>query len=119
MRFNPFAKYLGPEDHVQHAVIEYIRLQYPSVLSWHTPNEGKRTPFERFKAKWLGITKGVSDLFLVCGGRMLALELKAGKNKPTDDQLWFIGEIQKHGFSACYATGFDEAKEKIDLWMKI
>ena len=114
---NPYAKYLGPEDHLQKAVLDYIRLQYPTVLVWHTSNEGKRSAFERFKAKWLGLRSGVSDLILIHDKKLLALELKAGKNKPTAAQDDFITEIAHHGFLGAWANGFDAAKKTIDDWV--
>ena len=51
---NPFHKYLGPDDHLQHQVITWLRYQHPKLRYHHSPNEGRRTPFEQFKFKYLG-----------------------------------------------------------------
>jgi len=48
-------------------------------MFWHTPNEGRRTPFERFKVKYLGMIAGVSDIIMVKNGDVLFLELKSRK----------------------------------------
>ena len=62
MKQNPFDKYLTKEDHLHLQVVEYLRWQYPNVLFGHWPNEGKRSPFERYKAKKLGMVKGWPDI---------------------------------------------------------
>ena len=53
MKRNPFAKYLGKEDVLQNQVMRYIGLKYPKTLFTHVANEGKRTPFEQYKMKYL------------------------------------------------------------------
>ena len=54
MKRNPYAKYLGKEDVLQNQVMRYIGLKYPKSLYTHVANEGKRTPFEQYKMKYLG-----------------------------------------------------------------
>lgn len=111
---NPFDKYLGAEDKVQIAVIKYLNLQYPHALVHHSPNEGKRSKFEQYKAKAMNVSSGFPDLLIVYKGRSLALELKAGKNKATDNQKKWIDGLKRNGYCTAIATGFDEAKTAID-----
>ena len=51
---NPFNKYLGKEDQMQNQVMNYLKYNYPKALFTHISNEGKRSPFERYKMKFLG-----------------------------------------------------------------
>lgn len=121
MRKNPFEKYLSKEDHLQNAVMTYIQTQYPNVLAIHVPNEGKRSPFERYKFKYLGGMPGIPDVLIFhengnkCG---LAMELKVGYNKPTENQKKALKRLQNANWDACWVNNFDDAKEKIDNFIK-
>jgi len=60
-----FKKYLGPEDKLQIAVNNYLSIAYPKALFCHVPNEGKRSPFERYKFKELGGKAGIPDILVL------------------------------------------------------
>lgn len=117
MKKNPYRKYLGKEDVLQNSVINYIKLQYPKALVIHVPNEGKRTPFERYKFKFLGGVSGVPDILIFnknlkyCG---LAIELKVGYNKPTENQEMFLNRLKNANWDACWSNNFDSTKKIID-----
>ena len=64
MKSNPYQKYLGKEDVLQNQVMRYIALKYPKALFTHVANEGKRTPFERYKMKYLGTKPGIPDIMI-------------------------------------------------------
>jgi hypothetical protein len=114
---NPFEKYLSPETLLQRDVVQYIRAQYPRWKVIHPPNEGRRTPFEQYLIKTLGVESGVADL-IICApvARVLFLELKAGKNKPTPTQAGFLADMGALGFSATWAASFDAARAVVDAW---
>lgn len=115
MKSNPFSRFLGPEDKVQIAVTEYLRLQYPKAVYHHSPNEGKRTRFEQYKFKALGARSGFPDLLILHKGVRLALELKKDKGaNPTATQVEWLKALRENGFIAASAKGFDEAKKIID-----
>jgi hypothetical protein len=133
MRRNPFEKYLGKEDILQRQVIEYIELQY-KVTPICMGTEGRKTPFEQFKFKWMGGRKGVSDLFIpVVRGCFsgLFIELKkegtkiwkkdgslyASNKEHHKRQLGFIEEMTDRGYGAKLCIGFEEAKFTIDGYM--
>jgi len=116
-----YTKYLGPEDKLQNAVMDYIQVQYPDALVAHIPNEGKRTPFERFKFKYLGGKAGMPDVMVFCpSGDFvgLAIELKAGRNKMTEAQEYWLKELSLNGWSAHCLNSFVGAKETIDKYFK-
>ena len=86
---NPYEKYLGGEDKLQRAIINYLQMQYPDAIFTHPMNEGKRTKFEQYKMKYLGAKPGIPDLLIFTPNNVfsgLAVELKYKYNKPTDNQ---------------------------------
>ena len=52
------------EDDLQRDVMEFIRLQYPHIISFHVPNGGKRSAREAARLKRQGVLAGVSDILL-------------------------------------------------------
>lgn len=117
LRKNPYQKYLGKEDKLQNAVMQYIKLKYPEVLAIHVPNEGKRTPFERYKFKYLGGVSGVPDVLIFHQNAFkagLAIELKAGYNKPTQSQKDCLERLKMANWSAEWVNNFEDAQKLID-----
>ncbi len=116
---NPYSKYLGKEDHLQIAVAPYLDLN--KYVWCHVPNEGKRTPFERYKAKQLGIKPGVPDVLIFhampgyCG---LAIELKIKPNKPSKNQLHWISQLKNQGWKVSVCYSIDEFIAEINKYFK-
>ena len=110
-RPNPFIKYLGPEDHLQHQVIMWLKYQHPLLKYHHSPDASKRTPFERFKYDYLGSDAGYLDLTFP--SLLLAIELKIKPNKPTPAQLEWIDYLNKNGWRADVCYSFDESIKAI------
>jgi len=132
---NPFEKYLGKEDILQRQVIEYLELKY-KVTPICMGTEGKKSAFERFKFKWMGGRKGVSDLFIpvsICGYHGLFIELKkegakifkkdgtlyASNKEHHQRQLDFIDEMMQLGYWSNMCIGFEATKEFIDQYMNM
>tara|TARA_B100000963_G_scaffold337358_1_gene333277 strand:- start:450 stop:1106 length:657 start_codon:yes stop_codon:yes gene_type:complete len=121
IKLNPFDKYLTKEDKLQNSVINYIKVKYPNVLAAHIPNEGKRTPFERYKLKYLGAVAGMPDIMIFhknskyCG---LAIELKVGYNKPTENQESCLKRLKKAKWRAEWSNNLDDVLLLIDNYMK-
>jgi hypothetical protein len=121
MRRNPYAKYLGKEDVLQNQVMRYIGLKYPGVLYTHVANEGKRTPFEQYKMKYLGTKAGIPDIMIFEPNKYksgLAIELKAGYNKPTPNQRKWLKELNNANWVAVWSNNLDECIEIIDKYFK-
>ena len=106
MKRNPYAKYLGKEDILQTHVMRYISLKYPKALYTHVANEGKRTPFEQYKLK---ITPNANK-------SGLAIELKAGYNKPTENQKKWLKWLENANWVAVWHNNFDLCVETIDKY---
>ena len=121
---NPFYKYLTKEDHLHRAILVYCEFQYPNCFLHHSPNEGKRSKFERFKAKYLGMDKGFPDLIWLDpnkGYNGLALEVKViydngAKNKPSKYQIDKIDKLENRNWFVKVIWTFDEAKKIIDWY---
>jgi len=139
---NPFDKYLSAEDIEHRAVANYLnglQLKDPTLLWWHTPNEGKKSPYERFKSAILGIKSGVPDFFIarpkfiagdfIFGG--LFIELKASKEvispvrqnvsvksgKLSDNQRVMIEKLNASQYMAVVCYNRDEAINCIDEYL--
>jgi len=111
---NSIEKYLGPEDRLQIAVCQYLRLQYKQIIIHHSPNEGKRGHVQQYKIKHMGVSSGFPDLLIIYKKKIIAVELKAGKNKATKNQLEWIDILVSIGIPAKVCTGFDETKAFVD-----
>lgn len=106
-----------PEDQIQKAVFQHIRLRgAPGLVAWHTPNGGKRRPIEASIFMSLGVRAGVSDIIAVHQGKVFALELKAEGGRPTETQLQFIADMEKAGAFTCVAVGLDRALATLEAW---
>lgn len=113
-----FQDFLGKEDHIHIAICRYLAVAYPTALVYHSPAEGKRTPFEQYKLKQLGTKAGFPDLLIFFEGRLLGLELKFEVGRPTKAQEAWIYALQQQGHAAAIARGFDEARAVIDKFIK-
>lgn len=116
---NPYLKYLGKEDKLQRAVLDYFKLQYPNAIIAHPANEGRRTKFEQFKLKYLGVKSGLPDIlcFTPSGEyNGLAIELKVGYNKPTQNQKTWLRLLDNCKWKAEWTNNFEDTKALIDTY---
>jgi len=116
---NPFDKYLSKEDRLQRACCNYLNLQYPNVLYTHPANEGKRTPFEQYKALIMGMKAGIPDLLIFESAgsyKGLAIEFKIGKNKPTVKQMQMSNKLTDRGWLVKVIYSLDEFIELVTLY---
>tara|TARA_Y100000385_G_C13070829_1_gene628982 strand:- start:1739 stop:2107 length:369 start_codon:yes stop_codon:yes gene_type:complete len=114
---NNFNKYLTKEDQFQNAVMQYFKMQYPDSFVIHCPNEGKRTPYERFKFKHLGGVSGVPDILCFDSNadfNGLAIELKVKPNKPTENQEKCLKTLKNKNWKTSISYDFDDCKNLID-----
>lgn len=106
-----FIDFLGPEDHLHHAVITWVGLAYPKLKYHHSPLEGRRTPFEQYKMKYLGTDEGFIDL--IFPGIQLVIELKIWPRKPTAAQQAWLDYFKSLGWTTAVCYEFDGAKNTI------
>jgi len=118
---NPYEKYLGKEDRLQHNVMTYIKFAYPDVYAIHIPNEGKRSSFERYKFKYLGGQAGIPDIMIFRANKKsngLAIELKVGYNKPTENQFKALEKLKKENWEVHWLKDYDNTTEIIDKYLQ-
>lgn len=108
-----FARMLRPEDRLHSNVCDYILYKYPGAVIHHSPNEGKRTAFERYLIKVLHVSAGFPDLLVFYKGKIIAIELKAGKNIMTPNQRKWVALLDAYFPTRC-CVGFDDAARFID-----
>ena len=93
------------------------RKKYPELeLLFHVPNGGKREKREAASLKKEGVKAGVPDLILPVarGGHFgLYIELKVGRNKPSNLQIEWIENLKKQGYFVKVCYGWIEASETI------
>ena len=96
--------------------------RYPELkLMFHIANKGKRSSVSEYHLKQQGMKKGLPDLCLpVARGQYhgLYLELKAEGGRLQDSQRVWIDDLNKQGYKAVIAFGFDEAKKIIEDYIK-
>lgn len=118
----PSVKGTPLESEEQAALFEWAAY-YPE-LKWMfaIPNGGTRNPREARNLKRQGVKAGVSDIFLpLSRGKYngLFIELKVGKNKPTNKQNEFINYANRQGYAAIVCYGFREAQAAITKYLNL
>lgn len=122
------------EDSLQLAVADYLRLQYPSLLWWHTANgmyasgdkKKRGQTVNRFKR--MGMRPGVADIVMFWEGvfpswgggipfpRMGAIELKTGKNNLQDNQVVFRKDWMLAGGLYAVCRSVDDVQRQLEEW---
>lgn len=83
---------------------------------FHVPNEGKRNPRTGAAMKRAGLKSGVPDIWLPvpCGKWVgLVIELKADRNRVTEDQKEWLARQAKYGWRSFACWGFEAAAKVV------
>lgn len=96
------------EHEIQLSCIIWFRYQYPEHLIYAIPNGGQRNKIVAAKLKEEGVLSGVPDLHIPVAKGIyhgLYIEMKAGKNKLTDNQITIIDKLKNEGYkcAVCYS----------------
>lgn len=105
------------EHQLQASIIEWSAWmgvsKYPELkMLFAVPNGLFTTAASAGKAKAEGLKSGVPDLILPVprGGHTgMALELKVGKNKPSDNQLWWLRNLHSYGWYTVVCWTYEDA----------
>lgn len=97
------------EDEEQKLVVEYCDLK--GIPRFRVPNETYTKSWsQKRKNKALGVSSGVPDLFVIIGGRLIAIEMKRVKNSATSPaQRAWIEKLNQAGVEARVCKGHEEA----------
>ena len=97
-------------------VIDWCRWHensYPELkLIFHIPNGGSRNKMEAANLKAEGVKAGVPDLCLPVPRNEhhgLYIEMKWGKNKTTENQNWWLEQLEQQGYKTEVCYGADAA----------
>lgn len=100
---------LGGEDALQVSIAEYLHRCWPSLIWWHTPNGGARSPREGARFRRMGVRAGVPDLVIIGReGRAIFVELKTDKGRLSDAQGDFLGAAREAGCLCFLARSLSE-----------
>ena len=106
------------EESIQVACVKWFRLQYPNLVIFAVPNGGSRNLYEAKNMKESGTLAGVADLVIVGnGGKVLFVEMKAGKNKQEDSQILFQNKVEKLGHKYIICRSREQFMKEVDLWV--
>lgn len=86
----------------------------------HVPNGGKRDKATAVALKRQGVKAGVPDIVLPTareGYHGLYIELKAGKNKTTQNQEKWLKYLEKQGYFTAVCYGWQVAAELIEKYL--
>lgn len=96
---------------------------YPELnMLYHIPNGGSRNKIEAANLKKQGVKSGVPDLCLPVARKEyhgLYIEMKVGKNKPSDNQKRWISDLNEQGYRAEVCYGWEEAAKVISDYLGI
>lgn len=120
-----YKPYLGSEDNFQMAVARYLDLL--GVLWCHVANErktdiktnkkGQTFSLSGKKLKDKGQKKGVPDCLIFearKGYAGFAIELKVGKNKPSEDQIFWLNALRARNWKVLVTKSLDEFIAEVD-----
>lgn len=99
------------EHSIQVACVNWFRYRYPNHLIYSIPNGGKRNAIVAAKLKAEGVLAGVPDLFVPVarnGWHGLYIEMKAGKNKPTEAQNNVMATLSGQGYKCEVCRSLEE-----------
>ncbi len=106
----------------QCAFIDWARnhtLLYPELdLLFAIPNGGYRNKITACKLQAEGVKRGVPDLMCACprrGKHGLFIEMKVGRNKPTEEQARMIEALRNQNYLVEVCYSFEAARDLI-LW---
>ena len=105
---------LGEESSIQIKLVQWAKSKGLDLIS--IPNHGKRSYWTGQKEVAMGLTRGVSDLFLAlpCDGYGgFWIELKRPGQKPTAEQMAWLIKMGERGYAARWFDNFELARDAI------
>lgn len=107
---------LPTEAEEQTALFEWAQLMEkqlpPLTMMYAVPNGGSRNKIEAANLKRQGLQAGVPDICLAYpsgGFHALYIEMKVGKNKPSQKQKEWLGNLAKVGYATAVCYSCNEA----------
>jgi hypothetical protein len=111
--------YVGREDDFQKALAIYLK--FSGAFWFHSPNGGSRNQIEASKFKAMGVLPGVPDCMILDGRHGfvgMAIELKVGKNKTTENQVAVQNRLIASGWLVAVTWSLDDAISLVDWYFQ-
>ena len=115
-----FPRYKGSEDNLQKAVARYLDII--GSFWFHCPNGGSRNGIEAAKLKGMGVKPGIPDCIILDqrrGFAGLAIELKVGYNKPSEQQLEQLDKLVLRNWMVVVSWSLEEVISAIDWYYEL
>lgn len=115
-----FPKYKGSEDNLQKSVARYLDII--GAFWFHCPNGGSRNGIEAAKLKAMGVKAGIPDCLILDNRRGyagLAIELKVGYNKPSENQLQQFDKLVARNWMVVVSWSLEETIAAIDWYYEL
>lgn len=106
------------EKYIQMSLVKWARLN--GILLMSIPNHGKRNYWTGQQEVAMGLTKGVSDLFLPMmrlGYGGFWLEMKKPGSKPRPDQYDWLDKMREQGYMTGWYDNWEVAKKAIEVYL--
>lgn len=120
------ANFTNTESEEQQALFQWaamLQARFPDLaLLHHIPNGGQRAITTAARLKAEGVKAGVPDVSLPAPKGVyhgLYVEMKAGKNKPTAHQVWWLEELKMRSYYTAVAYSWREAAEIITKYLEL
>ena len=114
-----YKKYIGKEEDLQKAVARFLDTN--RVLWFHCPNEIKAAPQYLKKRKLLGVKSGVPDVCILESNKDykgLFIELKVGYNKPSENQIKWLNNLDQRGYKTLISYSLDEVIDVVNDYLE-
>ena len=113
----------GQEQREFFHLVRSLEPTYPQLKMVRSDQAGLRThPAQAQKAKAAGMRSGFPDIDVPIESRGfsgLHIELKAGNNKPTDNQRWWMDRLEEQGRKCVVCYSAREAWEWVSWYLNI
>lgn len=106
-----------PEAKLQRAILETLRVAYPTAIAWSCPNGGyvleKRIVA---KLKWLGLLPGVPDLAIYWKGGHGLIEVKSATGRLSPEQIAVHKVLREQGHNVATVRSLEDLAEVLAEW---
>ena len=107
----------NPEEQLQRTIVEWLRWTKPNCVWFFVNNGARLSKAQAGIAKAMGVLPGVADLvFVLSGGRVGFIELKAPKGLLTDKQIQFGLDVVALGAFYQTARSIEEVQGTLRTW---
>jgi hypothetical protein len=107
----------NPEYELHKAVVEWLGWVKPDCVFFHPYNGAYMSKATAGKGKALGVLPGVADLvFVLPGGKVRFIELKAPKGVLSDNQKAFRDNVRDLGCRYAVARSIEDVSGRLEAW---